>query len=114
MIFLAELSDSAKEDILKFQQIQQQLQMVMMQKQDLQAQKAEVENAIKELEKLKDENAYEVVGNIMIKKDKADLKKSLASKKELIELRLSTIDKQQDRLTKEASELQGKLAKQIK
>lgn len=109
-----EVSNDAKDDILKFQQIQQQLQLIMMQKQDLQAQKAEVENAIKELGKIKGEGAYEVIGNIMIKKSKKELEESLKNKKELIELRLSTIEKQQEKLTKDASKLQEKLAKQIK
>jgi len=109
-----EVSNDAKDDILKFQQIQQQLQLIMVQKQDLQAQKAEVENAIKELGKIKNEDAYEVIGNIMIKKSKKELEDSLKNKKELIELRLSTIEKQQEKLTKDASKLQEKLAKQIK
>ncbi len=109
-----ELSENAREDVMKFQQIQQQLQMIMLQKQNIQAQIAEIENALKELEKIKDENAYEVIGNIMIKKSKKELEKSLKDKKELLNLRISTIEKQQDKLTKNASELQEKLSKQLK
>jgi len=109
-----ELSKESKEDILKFQQIQQQLQMIMMQKQDLQTQISEVENAIGELKKIKDKDAYEVVGNIMVKKSKEELEKSLKEKKDLLKLRISTIEKQQNNLAKHASDLQEKLSKQIK
>jgi prefoldin beta subunit len=111
---MVDLSDESKNDIIKFQQIQQQLQLVMMQKQDIQAQKAEIENAIKELGKIKDNSAYEVIGNIMIKKPKEEVEKSLKDKVELLKLRLSTIEKQQESLTKSATELQKKLSKNIK
>ena len=94
-------------------QIQQQLQMIMFQKQNIQAQLAEIENAIVEIEKIKEEDAFEVVGNIMIKKSKKEIQDSLKEKKELMNLRISTIDKQQDKLSKEATELQEKLSKQL-
>lgn len=109
-----DLSDGAREDVLKFQQIQQQLQVIMLQKQNAQTQDIELDNAIKELEKLKDSEAYEVVGNIMIKKPKDEIKKSLKEKQDLIKLRISTLQKQQDKLSKDASELQKKLSKQLK
>ena len=109
-----DLPDSAKEDVLRFQQIQQQLQMVMLQKQNAQTQDLELDNAIRELGKLKGEDAYEIVGNIMIKKPKGEIEKSLREKQDLIKLRISTLQKQQDKLSKDASGLQEKLSKQLK
>ena len=109
-----DLSDNAREDVLKLQQIQQQLQMIMLQKQNIQTQDIEFDNAIKELEKLGDNSAYEVVGNIMIKKSKDEIKKSLKDKQDLIKLRISTLQKQQEKLSKDASDLQEKLSKQLK
>lgn len=108
------ISEETKEEILKFQQIQQQLQLIMLQKQNLQAQIVEVENAIRELEKTKNKDAYEIIGNIMVKKQKKELEKSLKEKKEILELRFSTIEKQQEKLSKAATELQEKLSKKLK
>ena len=86
----------------------------MLQKQNAQTQDIELDNAIKELEKLKNTDAYEVIGNIMIKKPKEEIKKSLKEKQDLIKLRISTLQKQQDKLSKDASDLQEKLSKHLK
>lgn len=100
---------------MRFQQIQQQLHMLLLQKQNIQTQIAEIENALKELKKSKKgEKAYEVIGNIMVKKEKEELIKSLESKKEILNLRISTIEKQVEKLQKTATELQRELSKNIK
>lgn len=109
-----DIPEKARDDIIKFQQIQQQLQLMMMQKQTVQTQKAEIENALSELSKLNEKDAYEVIGNIMVKKSKNEIEKALKEKQELLDLRISTIEKQQDKITKSATELQEKLSKQIK
>lgn len=108
-----DIPEKAREDIIKFQQIQQQLQVMMMQKQNVQTQKSEIDNALAELSKLEEKEAYEVIGNIMVKKSKTDIEKALKEKQELLDLRISTIEKQQDKITKSATELQEKLSKQI-
>lgn len=109
-----EFSKEDQEEIMKFQQTQQQIQMLFMQKQNLQLQLAEVEGALKELEFTKDTDVFEVIGNIMIKKSKKEITDSLKEKKELIDLRASTIDKQAEKLNEKAVELQKKLASHIK
>lgn len=109
-----ELSKEAQEDIIKFQQIQEQIQVLLMQKQNLQLQQAEIEAALKELEVSKEKDAFEVVGNVMIKKPVKEITGSLKEKKELIELRMSTLDKQAEKLSEKAKELQKKLASQLK
>ncbi len=108
------MSEKNNEEIQKFQQIQQQLQMILMQKQNVQAQKSEIENALNEIKKVGDDEAYEVVGNIMVKKSKKEMEDSLQKKKEMFDLRLKTIEKQQKSLSEKASELQEKISKNIK
>lgn len=104
---------SEKEDIMQFQQIQQQLQMMLMQKQNVQIQETELEAAISELKSSKDDNAFEVVGNILVKKSKDELIKKLKEKKETTELRTTTLDKQIEKLQEKAKTLQKELAKNI-
>lgn len=104
-----EIPPEAREDILKLQQLQQQLQVLMVQKQDIQVQLIEIESAAKELEKEGGGEAYEIVGSVMIKKSKPELLASLKEKKELLELRLSKLDKQIELLSKKSKEIQNKL-----
>jgi len=109
-----EFSKEDQDDIIKFQQTQQQIQVLFMQKQNLQLQSAEIEGALKELENSKEKEVFEVIGNIMVKKPKKEVFDSLKEKKELIDLRMSTIDKQAEKLNEKAVELQKKLASHIK
>ena len=109
------MNDKAdKEDIIQFQQTQQQLQMLLMQKQNMQIQGSEIVASLNELETMKDSHAFEVVGNILVKKSKEELNKRLKEKDELINLRVSSIDKQIEKLTDKAKKLQEKLSKSIK
>ena len=70
-----------------------------------------VTNAVNELNKVKTEKVYEIVGNILINKKPAELKKSLKDKQERIKLRLESINKQLKRITTKAQELQQDVMK---
>ena len=107
------ISKEAEEGIAQLQAIEQNLSNFMMQKQSLQSHLLETENALKELESAK-EKVYKIIGTIMIASKKEDLKKDLASKKESLELRLKTIDKQEERLKKSAEDIQKLVMKKIK
>ena len=52
---------------------------------------------LKELEK--SNTAYKIVGNIMVSSDKEELLKELNSKKEVVELRIKTLEKQEKQIT---------------
>jgi len=80
------------------------------QKQNIQLQLAEIENAINELEKSKEDNVYELVGNILIKKNKNDLLPKLKEAKETLNLRISTLDKQIDVISKKVNSIQKKFS----
>lgn len=109
---MAEMNKDAEEKIAQLQLLEQNLQNFLMQKQGLQAQLMEIDSA---LESMKDsETNYKIVGNIMIKTDKESLKKELEQKKEVIELRLKNIDKQEDRLKDKAKETRDDVLKKMK
>ncbi len=92
--------------------LEQNLQNLIMQKQSFQIQLLEIESALKELEKTQE--AYKIVANIMVKGDKEQLKKELNEKKEILELRISTIEKQEKKLKQKASALQEEVLGKIK
>ena len=104
----------AEEDIMQFQSIQGQLHTFLLQKQQIQAQIVELENAVDEVKKSDEGDIFHIVGNIIIKKEKDELVKSLSEKKESIDLRLLTIDKQVEILSNKAKELQQKMSKESK
>jgi prefoldin beta subunit len=82
-----------------------------MQKQQFQLQQVEIESALKELEKVNE--AYKIVGNIMVLSKKDDLIEDLKSKKEVIELRIKNMEKQESQLREKASKLQNEVLKEM-
>jgi len=106
------LSKETQESIQKLQMYESQLQTFGMQRQQFQAQLFEVDSALKELQTAK--TSYKIIGNIMVAASPEQLKKDLTQKKELVELRLENISKQEEKMRGEATKLQEELMKQIK
>ena len=102
--------EEMKKDLEKLQQFQSQLQVLILQKQNIQLQLAEIENALNELEKSEDKEVYELVGNILIKKSKDDLLPKLKDAKETLNLRITTLDKQIDLIGKKVNTIQKKFS----
>lgn len=99
-----------QEAVQKLQMLEQNMQQVGMQKQQFQAQLFEVEGALKELSS--SPAAYKLVGGIMVKADKDSLKKELEGKKEVLELRVETLEKQEAQLKERVKKAQeGALGK---
>ncbi len=103
-----------EEKIGQLQLMEQNLQNFIMQKQNFQTQLFEVENALKELEK-SDDKVYKIVGTVMIASKKEDLIKELEEKKSVLDLRIKTLEKQEqnikERVTKTQEEIMSKLKK---
>lgn len=105
------VSKEAQEKIAELQLLEQSMQSFLIQRQNFQAHLAEIESALKEIEKSKD--AYKIIGNTMIKAEKKDLKKDLTQKKEMFDLRIKSIEKQEEKLKEKASKLQEEVMKQM-
>lgn len=107
-----DISKETQESISKLQLIEQNVQTLSMQKQQFQAQLFELESALKEIEKT--DESFKIIGNVMIKTDKAALKAELGQKKEIIDLRLKNIDKQDKQLREKAETLQKEVMSKLK
>lgn len=107
------MDKETQEKIQELQMHEQNLHSLLMQKQAFQLESSETENALKEIEGSKDD-VFKMIGNIMIKTDKNKIKDELGKKKELIDLRLKSIDKQESELTKHAEEMKEEVMKKIK
>lgn len=98
--------------IAQLQMLEQNAQNITMQKQTLQAQLIEVNNAKEEVEKSKG-LVYKIIGSVMVSSNKEDVKKDLDSKKEVLDLKIKSIEKQENQLREKASKMQEEVLSEI-
>ena len=108
---MTEVTKESEKKINQLQLLEQSMQNLLMQKQQFQLQQVEIESALKELEKVSE--AYKIIGNIMVLSKKDDLKEDLNSKKEVIEIRIKNMEKQENQLREKASKLQNEVLKEM-
>ena len=112
---ISQLPPQIQQRLLRLQQLQQNLQGVMAQKQQLTMQLTETENAVKELEKLEDDAiVYKSIGALLIKAEKAKVSTELTERKELVKKRVDVLAKQEERLRTQVKELQEKLQQDLR
>lgn len=104
------MADSERK-LQQLQMLEQSISTLSMQKQQFQMQQLELENAMKELESVKE--AYKIVGNIMVLTKKEDLLKDLSTKKETVGLRIKTLEKQENQFKEKAQTLQNDVLKEM-
>ena len=99
--------------IQELQLLEHNLSNLSMQKQSFMSRLMENENALNEINETK-KQAYKIVGNIMVAAEKEDLKKELDSEKEILNLRIKSIEKQEGKLKERTQELQKEIMKELK
>lgn len=106
----SELPPQVQNQIAQLQQIQQQVQAIVLQKNQVEITLKETELAFEELEKL-DENAvvYRTIGELLIKTEPQKTKEYLQEKKDTLDLRLKTLTRQEERIQKRFQQLQEQL-----
>lgn len=108
------ITEEDKRFLGQFQVYQQQLQSMLLQKENLKLQMLEIEKALEELEESKVKHAYKIAGPIMIKKSSEDLKTELKERKDSFERRVKTFEKTINRITTKLKEMEPKLKELIK
>jgi len=104
-----------QEHLARLQQTQQNLQSIMMQKQQLESEKLETEKALEELKKAsEDESVFKHAGTIMIKSNKKDLIDELEEQVELAKTKASLLVKQEERLKITLKEQETKIQEIMK
>lgn len=93
------MAQQMQDEIARLNQTQQQLEYVSESKIGLEGQIKEMEFALKELEKLTDDvKIYKSIGGLMIETKVSEALKELKERKENSEVRLKTLEKQEERL----------------
>jgi|SRR3989344_967359 len=103
-----------QQSIVEFEKNRSQLMMVSSQKQQLELQSEALKQAVDELGSTKEANAYKAVGNIMVLKSSKDLLKELEEQKESVDLRIKTMQKQEDILIDKLNKLKTVIEKSQK
>ena len=104
-----------QEQIGKMQQSQQNLQSILMQKQQVEMENAESDRALEELKKAADDDqVFKYAGTILIKSDKKSLIDELEEKKELSKTKSTVLTKQEERLKTSLQEQEQKIQEMLK
>ena len=110
-----ELPPWLKEQLSRLQQLQQNLQAVMMQKQQVELEIVETDRALEELRKIEGDNAvYKGAGPLLIKTNKDDVLKELEERKELSNTRITVLGKQETRIKDNLKEVENKINQMIR
>lgn len=109
------LPPQLQEQLLRLQQLQQTLQVIISQRQQLELESSEIERALGELEKMPDGGlVYRSVGSLLMKSEKKKLVEELRERKELTATRVAVLTKQQSRTEERVKELQQLIQERVK
>ncbi|HJT09501.1 MAG TPA: prefoldin subunit beta [Candidatus Nitrosotalea sp.] len=104
-----------QEQFGRLQQLQQNLQSIMMQKQHLETEQLETERALESLKKAADTDiVYKAAGSILVKSTKTTLVSELEEKKELANTRITVLTKQEARLKENLKEAETKIREMLR
>jgi prefoldin beta subunit len=96
---MAKISPQLQDQIMKLQQVQQQVELLVSQRMQLERELKEIERALSELDQIDPANAvvYKTIGAILVKADKDKVKEELKDRKDTLEMRIKTITRQEER-----------------
>lgn len=104
-----QLPEQAQHMVMQLQQYQQQLQLLVMQRQQMELQLAEINAAVEALKTVSGDEVFRAVGPILVRSRKAEVEKILADAKEVLELRIKTVQKQEGKVKEKVKEFTEKI-----
>ncbi|MEW6328980.1 MAG: prefoldin subunit beta, partial [Candidatus Micrarchaeota archaeon] len=103
-----EISKETEQQIAEFQNAQSALQLTMVQRQQVQLQMDEIDNALEELKKSTGA-VYRAVGTVLVESKKDETVKELTERKDTLAVRLNVLTKQEEKLRSKLTELRAKI-----
>ncbi len=97
-----------KDKIQEIQFLENNLQNLLIQKQVFQMELSETQSALKEMEN-SGEEVFKVIGQLMVKTNKGKMKEELSNKEKILELRMKSIEKQEDFLKEKLEKLKKEI-----
>jgi len=102
------LPPEVQQILVQIEQLRQQYQIVQSQRINLEARYNEVKNALSELEKSQEKSVYKSIGAILVRKNKDEVIKELKEEKELLEVRINAVKKQEQSISDKMRALENK------
>ncbi|MFT4305212.1 MAG: prefoldin subunit [Candidatus Woesearchaeota archaeon] len=100
------------EEINELSSLEQSSHQLLTQRQVFESQLIEVESALQEIETTN--KTYKIIGHVMVLYEKDKLKEELNSKKEILNLRIKNIIKQEEKLKEKSNNLRKKVMTDLK
>lgn len=111
---ISQLPPKVQERLLQLQQLQRSLQTILAQKQQVELELTETEQALTELGNLtKNAVIYKSIGSLLVKSQKNKIETELKERKELLDTRTEVLGKQAERLRGQLNQLQTKLKRDL-
>ena len=105
-----QLTPEQQEEFQRFKQLVKQLEVLRVNLQQLEMEKRDIENAIKETKNLDAESIiYRSAGRLLFQSNIEEVKKHLSEQQEQVEVRLSSLTSREKKLVASVKELQEKL-----
>ncbi len=109
-----ESQNDLSKELAEYENLEKQLEMLLVQKHQLQLQQNEVKHAVDELKKSEDAKLYRSIGSVMMSTTKEDAEKDLGERSELIKVKLDAIEKQEEKLREVVMERQKSIQESMK
>jgi prefoldin beta subunit len=94
--------------IMDYQELQSKLQNIMMEKQQLLMQSNEIDRALKALNDVTGKT-YEMIGTVLIERDKDNINSDLLERKQMLDLRTESLEKNERTIKSRLQSLTEKL-----
>lgn len=112
---ISSLPPNVQERLLRLQQQQQTLRTILTQKQQLELELTEVDQALSKLEELTDSAIiYKSLGSLLVKSKRTKVTNELNERKDLLNMRINVLSKQEERLRSQLKDLQSKLQRDLR
>lgn len=108
-----DVSKQVQDKLAQFQNIQNQIQMVSMQKQQLMLQSADLDNAKNEIEPAANGKIYRLVGPILIETTKEASLKYVTDEHDSAETKIKVLEKQEKKLLDKMNEMRSELTSML-
>lgn len=106
-------NEDLNRSLLEYENMEKQLEVLLIQKHQLQLQLNEVRHALDELKKSSGD-VYRSVGSVMLHTTKEAAEKDLRERNELLEVKLNAISKQEEKLRGTVVDTQKRLQERMK
>ncbi len=106
-------NEDLNRSLMEYENMEKQLEILLIQKHQLQIQMNEVKHALDELKKSSGE-VYRSVGAVMLRTTKEAAEADLKERQELVDIKLNAIGKQEEKLRSTVLESQKRLQEKMK